>query len=145
MPLKISDFTSQMQTLLQRGEVDICVQHDGEVFAQMNRGTPVDFLYWQERKPIHPQIMTVSQGSSDDQKQLAYAYINRACSPEIQERYAAELTSTPRTGMRLSPKTWPARVSPTTRLAWKACGIRTGTGISKTSRRSSKPSTRSSV
>ena len=55
MPLKISDFTSQMQTLLQRGEVDICVQHDGEVFAQMNRGTPVDFLYWQERKPIHPK------------------------------------------------------------------------------------------
>ena len=91
MPLKISDFTSQMQTLLERGEVDICVQHDGEVFAQMNRGTAVDFFYWQERKPIHPQIRTVSQGSSDVQKQLAYAYINRACSPEIQERYAAEL------------------------------------------------------
>ena len=91
MPLKIGDFTSHMQTLLQRGEVDICVEHDGEVFSQMDHGVPVDFLYWQERKPIHPQIRTVSQGSSDDQKRLAYAYINRACSPEIQEQYAAEL------------------------------------------------------
>jgi putative spermidine/putrescine transport system substrate-binding protein len=91
MPVKIADFTSHMQTLLERGEVDICVQHDGEVFAQMDRAIPVDFLSWQERKPIHPQIVTVSQGSGDLQKRLAYAYINRACSSEIQERYAAEL------------------------------------------------------
>ena len=91
MPLKLGDFTSHMQTLLERGEVDICVQHDGEVFSQMDRAIPVDFLSWQERKPIHPQIRTVSQGSSDVQKRLAYAYINRACSPEIQERFAAEL------------------------------------------------------
>ena len=91
MPLKIGDFTSHMQTLLERGEVDICVQHDGEVFSQMNRGIPVDFFYWQERKPIHPQIRTVSRGSSDVQKRLAYAYINRACSPEVQEQYAAGL------------------------------------------------------
>jgi putative spermidine/putrescine transport system substrate-binding protein len=91
MPLKIGDLTSHMQTLLERGEVDICVQHDGEVFSQMDRGIPVDFLDWQERKPIHPQIRTVSQGSRDIQKRLAYAYINRACGPEIQERYAAEL------------------------------------------------------
>jgi putative spermidine/putrescine transport system substrate-binding protein len=35
--------------------------------------------------------MTVSRGSPDIQKRLAYAYVNRLCSPEIQERYAAEL------------------------------------------------------
>src|SRR5215213_8071138 len=91
MPLKIGDLTSHMQTLLERGEVDICVEHDGEVFSQMDRGIPVDFLYWQERKPIHPQIRTVSQGSSDVQKRLAYAYLDRACSPQIQERFAVEL------------------------------------------------------
>ena len=91
IPLKIGDLTSHMQTLLERGEVDLCVEHDGEIFAQMDRGTPVDFLYWQERKPIHPQIRTVSQGSSDVQKRLAYAYLDRACSPQIQERFAAEL------------------------------------------------------
>ena len=91
VPLKIADLTSHMQTLLERGEVDICVAHDGEIFSQMERGTPVDFLYWQERKSIHPQIRTVSQGSSDVQKRLAYAYLDRACSREIQERYASEL------------------------------------------------------
>jgi putative spermidine/putrescine transport system substrate-binding protein len=91
MPLRLGDLTSHMQTLLERGQVDICVQHDGEVFSLMDRGVPVDFLYWQERKPIHPQIVTVSRGSSDVQKRLAYAYINRACSPEIQEQYAAQL------------------------------------------------------
>ena len=91
MPLKIVDFTSQMQTLLDRGAVDICVQHDGEVFSRMDRGIPVEFLPWLERKPIHPQIRTVSQGSREIQKRLAYAYLDRACSPEIQERLAAEL------------------------------------------------------
>lgn len=91
VPLKIADLTSHMQTLLERGEVDICVEHDGEVFSQMDRGTPFDFFYWQERKPIHPQIRTVSQGSSDVQKRLSYAYLDRSCSLEIQERYAAEL------------------------------------------------------
>ena len=91
MPLKIVDLTSHMQTLLERGQVDIGVEHDGEVFSQMDRGTLVDFFYWQERKPIHPQIRTVSQGSSDVQKRLAYAYIDRTCSPGVQERFAAEL------------------------------------------------------
>jgi putative spermidine/putrescine transport system substrate-binding protein len=91
MPLKIADFTSHMQTLLQRGEVDICVQHDGEVFSQMDRGVPVDVLPWPERKAIHPHIRTVSQGSRDLQKRLAFAYLDRACSPEIQEQFAAKL------------------------------------------------------
>jgi putative spermidine/putrescine transport system substrate-binding protein len=91
MPLKIVDLTSHMQALLERGVVDIGVEHDGEVFSQMDRGAAVDFFSWQERKPIHPQIRTVSQGSSDVQKRLAYAYIDRACSPEVQERFAAQL------------------------------------------------------
>jgi putative spermidine/putrescine transport system substrate-binding protein len=90
MPVKISDFTGNMQTLLERGEVDICVQHDGEVFSQVDRDIPVDFLYWEERKPILTQTKTVSQGSSDVQKRLAYAYINRASSPEFQEQCAVE-------------------------------------------------------
>ena len=91
MPMKISDFTGNMQTLLERGEVDICVQHDGEVYAQVDRDIPVDFLYWEERKPILTQTKTVSQGSSEVQKRLGYAYINRASSPEFQETCAQEV------------------------------------------------------
>jgi len=91
MPMKISDFTGNMQTLLERGEVEICVQHDGEVYSQVDRDIPVDFLFWEERKPILTQTKTVSQGSSEDQKRLAYAYINRASSPEFQEVCAQEV------------------------------------------------------
>jgi putative spermidine/putrescine transport system substrate-binding protein len=91
MPMKISDFTGNMQTLLERGEVNICVQHDGEVYAQMARGLPVNWLYWEERKPILTQTKVVSKGSGEVQKRLAYAYINRACSPEFQEASAVDV------------------------------------------------------
>jgi putative spermidine/putrescine transport system substrate-binding protein len=90
MPMKISDFTGNMQTLLERGEVDICVQHDGEVFSQMAKGIPVNWLYWQERKPILTQTKTVSRGSGEVQKRLAYAYIDRCCSPEVQAAAGTE-------------------------------------------------------
>ena len=90
MPMKISDFTGNMQTLLERGEVDICVQHDGEVYAQMDKGIPVNWLYWEERKPMLTQTKTVSRGSGDVQKKLAYAYIDRASSAEFQEQAGAE-------------------------------------------------------
>ena len=89
MPMKISDFTGNMQTLLERGEVDICVQHDGEVYSQMDKGIPVNWLYWEERKPILTQTKTVSRGSGEVQKKLAYAYIDRASSAEFQEQAGA--------------------------------------------------------
>jgi putative spermidine/putrescine transport system substrate-binding protein len=91
MPMKISDFTGNMQTLLERGEVNICVQHDGEVYSQMDKKIPVNWLYWEERKPILTQTKTVSRGSSDVQKKLAYAYINRACSTDFQEKCAVDV------------------------------------------------------
>ena len=91
MPMKISDFTGNMQTLLERGEVHICVQHDGEPYSQIDRGVPVGWMYWTEREPILTQTKTVSAGSGEVQKRLAYAYINRACSPEFQEAMAREV------------------------------------------------------
>ena len=91
MPMKISDFTGNMQTLLERGEVDICVQHDGEVYSQMARGIPAGWMYWEEFKPILTQTKVVSRGSSEVQKRLAYAYINRACAPEFQEASAVDV------------------------------------------------------
>lgn len=91
MPAKISDFTGNMQTLIERGEVDICVQHDGEPFSQIDKGVPLDFLYWTERRPILTQTKTVSRGSSEMQKRLAYAYVNRCCSSEFQEACAVDV------------------------------------------------------
>lgn len=91
MPMKISDFTGNMQTLIERGEVNICVQHDGEPYSQIDKGVPLGWLYWTERRPILTQTKTVSQGSSDLQKRLAYAYVNRACSPEFQQACAKDV------------------------------------------------------
>jgi putative spermidine/putrescine transport system substrate-binding protein len=91
MPMKISEFTGNMQALLAQGEVNICVQHDGEPYAQIDQGIPVGWMYWTERQPVLTQTKTVSRGSGEVQKRLAYAYINRCCSPEFQESMAKEV------------------------------------------------------
>ncbi len=91
MPMKISDFTGNMQTLLERGEVDICVQTDFEVYAQIDKGIPLGWMYWEEKNPILTQTKVVSRGSNETQKKLAYAYVNRCASNEFQEAVAAEL------------------------------------------------------
>lgn len=84
MPMKVSDFTGNMMTLLERGEVDIAVMHDGEVYAGMDKGLPLGFTYWTERKPFLDQTKTVSKYSGEVQKKLAYALIDRSTSPEYQ-------------------------------------------------------------
>ncbi len=84
MPMKVSDFTGNMMTLLERGEVDIAVMHDGEVYAGMDKGLPLGFTYWSERKPYLDQTKTVSKYSGEVQKRLGYALIDRSTSPEYQ-------------------------------------------------------------
>jgi putative spermidine/putrescine transport system substrate-binding protein len=91
MPMKISDFTGNMQTLLERGEVVICVQTDFEVYAQIDKGIPAGWMYWTEKNPILTQTKVVSRGSNETQKKLAYAYVNRCASKEFQEAVATEL------------------------------------------------------
>ncbi len=91
MPMKISDFTGNMQTLLERGEVELCVQTDFEVYAQIDKGIPAGWMYWTERNPILTQTKVVSKGSNETQKRLAYAYVNRCASKEFQEAVATEL------------------------------------------------------
>jgi len=52
MPMKISDFTGNMQTLIERGEVHCGVQWEGEVYFQMDKGISVKPYVWEEKKPI---------------------------------------------------------------------------------------------
>jgi len=91
MPMKISDFTGNMQTLLERGEVEIAVLPDFETYAMIDRGVAADWMYWQERKPILTQTKVVSRGSNETRKKLAYAYVNRCAGKEFQEAVAEEL------------------------------------------------------
>lgn len=95
MPMKISDFTGNMTALLERGEVDICVQTDGEILSAIDRGLPFGWMTWPDMNPVLTQTKTVSKGSSDLRKRLAYAYIDRACSPEFQEAMGRDIYMRP--------------------------------------------------
>ncbi|MEM9221416.1 MAG: extracellular solute-binding protein [Pseudomonadota bacterium] len=87
MPMKISDFTGNMQTLVERGEVEMGVQWEGEIFLQMDKDIPVASLPW-EKKPILTQTLSVSRYSEPMEKKLALAYVNKKLDPEFQTQMA---------------------------------------------------------
>ena len=86
MPMKISDFTGNMQTLVERGEVHLGVQWEGEVYLQMDKGISVAPLIWEVRKPILTQTKTISRYSDPIQKKLALALMNETLDPAYQEQ-----------------------------------------------------------
>ncbi len=77
MPMKISDFTGNMQTLIERGEINIGVQTDFEVYFQVDKGIPVAPYIWTERQPLLTQTYTISRFAEPMQKKLAFALMNR--------------------------------------------------------------------
>lgn len=87
MPMKISDFTGNMQTLLERGEVHLGVQVDGEVYMQMDNGVAVAPMLWEEVRPILTQTKTISRYAEPMQKKLALALLNRTLDPEFITRF----------------------------------------------------------
>ncbi len=93
-PWKIVDFTGTMQSLLERGEVHIAVQHDAEVWDMQERGLSIGFVPWDDvARPLLPQQFGVARGSNN--KRLAYAFLNRMLSPEVQEVWAQEAFQRP--------------------------------------------------
>jgi len=89
MPMKISDFTGNMQTLVERGEVHLGVQVDGEVYMQMDRGVQAAPMIWEQTKPILTQTKTISRYAEPMQKRLALALLNRTLDPAFLERFDA--------------------------------------------------------
>lgn len=87
MPMKISDFTGNMQTLVARGEVLVGVQVDGEVYMQMDRGVAAAPMIWEQVKPILTQTKTVSRYADPMQKRLAYALLNRTLDPSFMAKF----------------------------------------------------------
>lgn len=83
VPMKISDFTGNMSTLIERGEATIGVHVDGEVYMQQEAGVPVAPMMWEQRKPILTQTQTLSRYSEPMQKKLAMALLNRRLDPEF--------------------------------------------------------------
>ena len=88
MPMKISDFTGNMQTLVERGEVEIGVQWEGEIFLQIDKGINVAPLNWEERKPILSQTKTIARYADPVTKKLALALLHHSLDPAFQRTTA---------------------------------------------------------
>jgi len=88
MPMKISDFTGNMATLVERGEVQIAVQSDAEALLQKEKGVPVDLYYWEDYKGILTQTKTISKYADPVSKKLSFALLNRFLDAEYQSAFA---------------------------------------------------------
>jgi len=85
VPMKIVDFTGAMQTFLEKGEALIVEQYDSEMYDMLDRGVPLEIIWWPEgRQAILSQTFTVSKGLDPIEEKLAYAFINRILSPRYQ-------------------------------------------------------------
>ncbi len=88
VPLKTSDFTGNMQALLERGEVVACNQWDGEMWAMEDRGVKVGQYIWEEAKPLLTQSRTISKYAEPMEKKLAFAFMNASLDPAVFGKFA---------------------------------------------------------
>ncbi len=88
VPIKLSDFTGNMQTLLERGEVNAGVQWDGEMWAMQDRGIKIGLYTWEEMKPLLTQTRTISKYADPVQKKLAFALMDRTLDPKVFGKFA---------------------------------------------------------
>lgn len=89
MPMKVSEFTFNMLSLLERGEVDVAVHIEGEALSLKRQGVPVEVWQW-DSHPILTQTKTISRHSDPMQKRLAYALMNRTLEPSFLEAFGDE-------------------------------------------------------
>src|SRR5207302_6150036 len=73
-PIKLYDFTGQMEKALLSGEVSMGVLHDSGVFRYDGQNQPIEFAAPQEGVLALEQVWSVTAGSKV--KELAYAYID---------------------------------------------------------------------
>ncbi|MCL5256218.1 MAG: extracellular solute-binding protein [Chloroflexi bacterium] len=87
-PWVVGQFTFNGQTELSNGSIDITPLTDAETYTLAGQGKKVDWLDWGTMTAPLVQVKNVTKGSK--KKRLAYALLNRFCSPEVQEQWAAE-------------------------------------------------------
>lgn len=84
--MRVSNFSSAMTQLLNQGEAGIGLHHDGEVLAAIAGGAQLGFARWPGYSPILDQNLAVARGTSPMRQRLAYAFVNKLVSPELQRR-----------------------------------------------------------
>ena len=85
-PIKLVDFTGQMEKMLLSGEVSMGVIHDSGVYRYDGQNQPVDFASPSEGVMALEQVLNVTPGSKV--KELAFAYIDYMLRPDMQKLLA---------------------------------------------------------
>jgi putative spermidine/putrescine transport system substrate-binding protein len=102
-PIKLYDFTGQMEKALLSGEVIMGVLHDSGVFRYDGQNQPIEFAAPREGVLALEQVWTVTPGSKV--KELAYAYIDFMLRPEVQKPLAEAVWYSPSNRkVKLGPK-----------------------------------------
>ena len=92
-PIKMVDFTGQMEKMLLSGEVSMGVIHDSGVFRYDGQNQSVDFVSPSEGVLALEQVLNVTLGSKV--KDLAYAYIDYMLRPAVQKMLAEAVWYSP--------------------------------------------------
>lgn len=86
-PIKLVDFTGQMEKMLLSGEVSMGVIHDSGVYRYEGQNQqPVDFAGPSEGVMALEQVLNVTPGSKV--KELAFAYVDYMLRPDVQKLLA---------------------------------------------------------
>jgi len=102
-PIKLFDFTGQMEKALLSGEVIMGVLHDSGVFRYDGQNQPIEFAAPREGVLALEQVWTVTPGSKV--KELAYAYIDFMLRPQVQKPLAEAVWYSPANRkVKLAPK-----------------------------------------
>ncbi len=124
-PIKLVDFTGQMEKMLLSAEVSMGVIHDSGVYRYEGvNQQPVDFSSPSEGVLALEQVLNVTPGSKV--KELAFAYIDYMLRPDVQKLLAEAVWYSPaNTKVKLSEKydakllTTPAKVAALIQPDWK--------------------------
>jgi putative spermidine/putrescine transport system substrate-binding protein len=124
-PIKLVDFTGQMEKMLLSAEVNEGVIHDSGVYRYEGENRqPVDFCSPTEGVVALEQVLSVTPGSKV--KQLAYAYIDYMLRPDVQKLLAEAVWYSPANKkVKLSEKydakllTTPEKVATLIQPDWK--------------------------
>jgi len=92
-PIKLYDFTGQMEKALLSGEVVMGVIHDSGIYRYDGQNQPIDFSVPSEGVVALEQVLNVTPGSKV--KQLAYAYLDYMLRPDVQKKLAEAVWYSP--------------------------------------------------
>ncbi len=92
-PMKLVDFTGQMEKMLLSGEVSVGVIHDSGVLRYEGQNQPVEFAAPSEGVLSLEQVLNVTPGSKV--KELAFAYCDYMLRPDVQKRLSEAVWYSP--------------------------------------------------